>query len=99
MTIKVEVLQACDALKNYGFRDQLTRSILSVPSNIAEGAERPEKAEFRQFLGYAKGSAGETRTQIMIGAGLEYFKPDTADQWINELREIFRMLFGLRKSL
>ncbi|MFC5050661.1 four helix bundle protein [Rubritalea spongiae] len=42
-----------------GFRDLVTRTAVSVPSNIAEGAERNGTKEFIQFLGIAKGSLGE----------------------------------------
>jgi four helix bundle protein len=52
------------ASKEWGFRDQITRSGLSVPSNIAEGFERDSDAEKAKFLTYAKGSCGELRTQI-----------------------------------
>ena len=51
-------------LKDYGFRDQITRSGLSIPSNIAEGIERESAKESVRFLSYAKGSCGELRTQI-----------------------------------
>ena len=54
-------------LKDFGFRDQLTRSGLSIPSNIAEGYERKSDREIAQFLNIAKGSAGEFRTQVYIG--------------------------------
>ena len=97
--IAVELCKAIRACRDFGFRDQLTRSAISVPSNIAEGAERTGRAEFRQFLGYAKGSAGELRTQIMIGADLEYFSTADSERWINECTEISKMLHGLIRSL
>ena len=67
------------------------RSAVSVPSNIAEGAERNGKNEFIQFLVIAKGSLGELRTQIMIGLELEYFESEQAKLWISETREISRI--------
>jgi four helix bundle protein len=54
-------------LRDFGFRDQVTRSALSVPSNIAEGYERDSSKEFSRFLKIAKGSCGELRTQLYIG--------------------------------
>ena len=54
-------------LKDFGFWDQITRAGLSIPSNIAEGYERNSEKELANFLNYAKGSAGELRTQIYIG--------------------------------
>ena len=72
-TIAVEVCRASSTCKNRGFRDQIMRSAVSVPSNIAEGAERNGTKEFILFLGYAKGSLGELRTQIMIGSETRLF--------------------------
>ncbi len=100
-TVAVAVAVCCGLkdCRDYGFRDQITRSAISVPSNIAEGAERNSKPEFRQFLGYAKGSAGELRTQIMIGLNLGYFPILEAKTWIAECTEISRMLHGLIRSM
>jgi len=57
---------------DFGFRDQITRSGLSIPSNIAEGSERDSKKDFIRFLQYAKGSCGELRTQVYIGMDIDY---------------------------
>ena len=64
--LSAEIYKAFAELKDYGFRDQITRASLSVPSNIAEGYERNSDKEMANFLNYAKGSAGELRTQIYI---------------------------------
>ena len=53
-------------IKDFSFRDQLTRSGLSIPSNIAEGFERESDKECINFLAYAKGACGELRTQIIL---------------------------------
>jgi four helix bundle protein len=75
LVVKISIsLREC---KDYALRDQLARSLISLPSNIAEGAERFSKKEFIQFLGYAKGSAGEMRTQIAIANQLGYFDDTT----------------------
>ena len=98
-SLAVDVCRASSTLKDWGFRDQVTRSAVSVPSNIAEGAERNGIKEFIQFLGIAKGSLGELRTQIMIGAELEYFDDAISGKWISETRELSKMLNGLIQSL
>lgn len=85
--------------RDFGFRDQITRSAVSVPSNISEGAERIGAGEFRQFLSYAKGSAGELRTQLTIAAEIGYIDQQTAEVLVNECREISRMLWGLIRSI
>ena len=98
-TLAVEICSVVRKCRDYGFRDQITRSAISIPSNIAEGAERPGKAEFRQFLGYAKGSAGELRTQIIIGGDLHYFTAEQSRRMVSECRELSKMLWGLIRSM
>jgi len=97
--LAVEICSILRDCRDYGFRDQITRSAVSVPSNISEGAERPGRAEFRQFLGYAKGSAGELRTQIIIAGDLQYLSADQSSRMVAECRELSRMLWGLIRSM
>ena len=52
---------------DYGFKDQITRSSLSIASNIAEGIERYSNKETIRFLDIARGSCAELVTQIFIG--------------------------------
>jgi four helix bundle protein len=84
-------------LKDYGFRDQITRSGLSVPSNIAEGYERESSKDRSKFLTYTKGSCAELRTQLYIGMEAGYIDKEQGRQWVQETQELSRMLFGLLK--
>ena len=68
--LSIEVYRLLADCRDWGFKDQITRSANSISDNIAEGAERTSKAEFKQFLGYAKGSAGETRSQMLRAIAL-----------------------------
>ena len=86
-------------LKDFGFRDQITRAGLSVPSNIAEGYERQGSKELANFLNYSKGSLGELRTQIYIGMEIGYIEKDTGQTWINETTELAKMVSGFIKSV
>lgn len=86
-------------LKDFGFKDQITRSGLSIPSNIAEGMERTSPKETCNFLSYAKGSCGELRTQIYIGMDIGYISKETGKIWIEETKQISAMLVGLTNSL
>ena len=78
-----------------GFKDQVTRSALSVPSNIAEGYERDSMRERARFLKIAKGSCGELWTQILIGKEAGFLREDFAAQVAAETRELSKMLHGL----
>jgi four helix bundle protein len=64
--LAVDVCVASHGSKEFALKDQITRSAISIPSNIAEGAERSSDADFSRFLGYSKGSCGELRTQLLI---------------------------------
>lgn len=67
--LSADLYKAMADLKDFGFRDQITRAGLSIPSNLAEGYERNSDKELANFLNYAKGSAGELRTQVYIRNG------------------------------
>jgi four helix bundle protein len=97
--LSIEVYRLLADCRDWGFKDQITRSANSISDNIAEGAERTSKAEFKQFLGYAKGSAGETRSQMLRAIALSDVASDTGRVLVAELREISRMIHGLIKSL
>ncbi|GAB2797381.1 four helix bundle protein [Halomonas shantousis] len=81
--------------RDFGFKDQITRSGLSVPSNIAEGMTRPTAKDRTKFLHIAKGSCAELRTQIYIGIEIDYIKREKGHQWVAETKEIAAMLTGL----
>ena len=96
--LSADIYRELRELKDFGFKDQITRSGLSVPSNIAEGFERESQKQALIFLSYAKGSCGELRTQIYIGMEIEYIDKQLGSQWINEANEISAMLSGLIKT-
>jgi four helix bundle protein len=83
--------------KDYGFKDQICRASVSVPSNIAEGFERQYNNEFIQYLYIAKGSAGEIRTQLYIGQKLNYLDENESLILQEKTRKISAQLFSLIK--
>jgi four helix bundle protein len=97
--LAVSILELIDPVKLYALRDQMARSCISIPSNIAEGAERESDREFRRFLAIAKGSAGELRTQLYIGLRAGIFTAEAATPLIQEAKELGSMIEGLRKRL
>ncbi len=80
----------------YGLTNQLRRSAVSVPSNIAEGSGRGSKKEFHQFLCHARGSLLEVETQMEIARNLGYLSEKRFRELLAKTNEIGRMLNGLR---
>ena len=96
--LSADIYKELSNLKDYGFRDQITRSGLSVPSNISEGFERGSPKDCVKFLHYAKGSCGELRTQVYIGMEIAYIDVVLGKRWIAESEEISSMIGGLIKT-
>jgi len=83
----------------YGLTSQMRRSAVSIPSNIAEGAERDSPKEYIRFLHIAKGSAAELRTQIYISCRIGIITIGKQKELTEELKAISKMLQSLIKSL
>lgn len=97
--LAADILMETEKMKHFGFRDQITRSAISIPSNISEGAERISPRELIQFLAYAKGSCGELRTQIYIGMKANMLNRDRAKEHINTTKQVSVMLHHLILSI
>lgn len=93
--LSVNMYQAFSESKQYAFKDQITRSALSIPSNIAEGYERGPGRYRIQFLKIAKGSCGELWTQLLIGRAAGFIDADESKKLEVEAREISKMIYGL----
>ena len=96
--LAVDIYCALKDCREFGLRDQMNRAAVSIPSNIAEGAERDSVKEFTHFLHIAKGSAAELRTQIYIAEKIGILNPVITQPLINETKEISAMLQGLINS-
>jgi four helix bundle protein len=97
--LSADIYKATANLKDYGFRDQLTRSGLSVPSNIAEGMTREGDKEKRRFLDIAYSSLAEVRTQIYIGIEIGYLEAQQGLYWIEETKQLSAMLICLKRKI
>jgi four helix bundle protein len=76
-------------------RDQILRAAISISSNIAEGAGRESKRDFRRFLWYAIGSCNELESQIRLAADLRFIPAPLCLRIGEEVSEVRRMLTRL----
>lgn len=87
------------ANEQFGLVSQLQRAAVSIPSNIAEGRGRGGDVEFKRFINIALGSAAEVDTQLEIAHRLEYVDEVAMKNLQENLIEIQKMLYGLKKGL
>ena len=99
VALSAETYQVVAACRDFGFKDQITRSCLSIASNLAEGMERSTLPDKIKFLDYARGSSGEFRTQAIVGQKAGLLSQETAEHWVKESRDLSAMIQGLIRSL
>jgi four helix bundle protein len=97
--LSAEIYRYFSDFRDYGFKDQITRSGLSIPSNIAEGIERESDRETWRFLDIAQASGAELKTQIYIGMKIEYIEISQGKKWLEELESIGKMLRALKATV
>ena len=85
--------------EKFGLKSQIRRSAVSIPSNIAEGAGRSTKGEFRNFLSMANGSSYELLTQLILSYKLNLVAETKVQPIISEVIEVQKMNYALIKSL
>jgi len=102
MEIVREVYRSTGAfprVERFGLMDQMRRSAVSIPSNVAEGFNRLHNKEYRHFLYVALGSCAELETQVEIAADLAYIDDHRKAFLLERLDHESRMLRSLIKKL
>ena len=97
--LAVDVYVTFKSSKEYSLKDQMNRAAVSIPSNIAEGAERNTNPDFMRFLHIAKGSSAELRTQLYIAEKIGILETEKSKTLIEETKQLSAMLQGLINSL
>lgn len=85
--------------KDFSFKDQIQRAVISIMNNIAEGFERGTNKEFIYFLYIAKGSCGEVRSMINVASELNYISKEELKEITFKCEETSKMLSGFIRSI
>lgn len=83
----------------YGLTNQIRRSAVSIPSNIAEGAGRNSDAQFTNFLSYSNGSTLELETQLIISNRQGYISESDLFEINKLIEDIQKMNYKLQNKL
>jgi four helix bundle protein len=83
----------------YGLTSQINRAVVSIHSNIAEGAGRETNKDFSRFISIALGSSFELETQLIIALEINYLDKVTFEEWIGKLNTIQKKLVNFNKYL
>ena len=84
--------------QDFGLRNQITRAVISVPSNIAEGDERGSNREAVHFFHISKGSVAEVITQLHLARRLGYISVESLDELENLAEKIRASLKNLTQA-
>ena len=95
----IKIYKLFDDIKDYGFKNQIERAVVSISNNIAEGFERKTNNEFKMFLFISKGSCGEVRSMLHIAKELKMIDEKDFELLIKDSLEISKMISGLIKTL
>ena len=101
-SLALEVFQLTKTLpgeEKFGLVSQMRRAAYSVPMNLMEGSHRLSSKEYRQFVGIARGSAGEMKYQLLLVKDLMYISEESYSQLLPEYERVSQMLTKLAKSL
>ncbi len=97
--LSANVYKAFAGCKDFGFKDQITRASLSIPSNIAEGMEKATVRDQTRYLDIAKGSVAEFATQTYIAMDIGYVDKAIGREWIETSDHLLAMLTKLQQSI
>ena len=87
------------AKEKFSLSSQITRSAVSIPSNIAEGASRVSEKDFARFLEISLGSCFELETQFRIASKRNYLNLPEFEKLLVDLISLQKRIFALRKKV
>ena len=85
--------------EKFSLSSQITRSAVSIPANITEGASRDSEKDFARFLEIALGSAFELETQIIIASSRKYINDIESNEMNKTLISLQKRIYALQKKV
>ncbi|HSI76508.1 MAG TPA: four helix bundle protein [Lunatimonas sp.] len=97
--LAVEIYTVFQTSKDFGFRDQICRAVVSVSNNIAEGFDRSSDADFKRFLYISIASCSEVKSMLHLAEKLTYISDEQKVNLLKNADEVSKITRGLIKSL
>lgn len=97
--LTLEIYRSLKDNKDYEYKNQIQSASVSIMNNIAEGFESASKKAFYNYLRIAKGSCGEVRSMLILGAQLNYISEEESKSLIAQAIETSKLIYGLMQSL
>lgn len=85
--------------EKFGIVTQLRRAVVSISSNISEGAGRGSNKDFSRFLDMSEGSANEVLNLLFLSYDLNFIKVEILNLLTEKLEEVIKMINGFRNKL
>jgi len=85
--------------ERYGISSQITRSAVSIPSNVAEGSSRKSDKDYNRFLEHSLGSSFELETQILIAQAVNFGEKATGELLLKDIDKEQKMLMSFMSKL
>lgn len=85
--------------RDFGFKDQICRAVVSISNNVAEGFDRSSNKEFARFLYYSSASCSEVRSMLYLAFRLKYLSLQERNIYLEKCTEISKIIYSLTKSL
>ena len=97
--LAVEIYSYFGLLKDFGFKDQICRAVVSISNNISKGFNRSSNADFMRFLHISLASCSEVKSMLYLAERLKYLDSEKTNTLKKDLDELSRIIQGLIKSM
>jgi four helix bundle protein len=97
--LAVKIYGTFEALREFGFRNQICSAAVSVSNNIAEGFDSGSRRNFVRFLNISRNSCNEVKSMCYLAERSNYIETTKKDELINYCNEVTKILAGLIRSI